>query len=190
MIDGPTTGNPDISYEYSFLSSDVNDDTLYYYIDWGDNTTSGWVGPYPAGDSMTQEHLWSSPGSYMIKAKAKDRHGAESNWSVSFVMTIATTGLDVDIRGGFGATVTIRNAGDAVATNVSWNVTLEKGFIIYPKNFHNIPTVAPGGNITEKILVFGLGKTIISASVRCDEGVSLKRTVQATSLVFFVFGIP
>jgi hypothetical protein len=56
--------------------------------------------------------------------------------------------------------------------------------------FHNIPTIAPGGNIIEKILVFGLSRTIISASVRCDEGVSLKKTVQATILVFFVVGIP
>ncbi len=80
-IDGPTTGKPAESYEFFFSASDQNDDKVLYYIDWGDNTTSGWIGPFGSGVTISKNHTWSTKGSYQIKVKAKDWHGAESIWS-------------------------------------------------------------------------------------------------------------
>ena len=52
-IDGPTTGKPIESYEFFFTASDQNDDKVLYYIDWGDNTTSGWIGPFGSGVTIS-----------------------------------------------------------------------------------------------------------------------------------------
>jgi hypothetical protein len=55
---------------------------VYYFIDWGDNTNSGWVGPYLSGDQITQSHTWSTKGTYTLEAKAKDIYGNESDWAI------------------------------------------------------------------------------------------------------------
>ena len=44
--------------EYSVVSSDPNGDAIFYYIDWGDNTYSGWLGPVPSGVTSHQNHSW------------------------------------------------------------------------------------------------------------------------------------
>ncbi|DAC72533.1 MAG TPA: hypothetical protein DSN98_04650 [Thermoplasmata archaeon] len=188
-IDGPTTGRPGEFYEYSITSSDSNGDNLFYFIDWGDNMTSGWIGPFFSGAIIHQEHVWSDRGSYMIKAKVKDQHGAESNWSNPIEMTISAPQLDIEIKGGLGVTVTIFNTGDAPATSVSWNVTMDNGFIFYPFRFQIILNLMPGGKIPERMLVFGFGKTTVTCSAMCDEGISVNKSVEAKLLLFFVVGL-
>jgi eukaryotic-like serine/threonine-protein kinase len=87
VIDGPITGKPAASYEFVITSSDQNDDKIMYYIDWGDNTTTGWLGPYLSGTEIHQTHSWADKGTYMVKVKAKDTMDAESDWgTISIVM--------------------------------------------------------------------------------------------------------
>lgn len=80
-ITGPTSGKVGTSYNYDISSIDPDGDNVYYYVDWGDNTNSGWLGPYSSGEMVTVSHTWSLKGTYTIKAKAKDVHGAESDWA-------------------------------------------------------------------------------------------------------------
>ena len=188
-IDGPATGKPAESYEFFFSASDQNDDKILYSIDWGDNTTSGWIGPFGSGLTISQNHTWSTKGSYQVKAKAKDWHGAESIWSDPFEFSITAPELTIGLKGGFGVTVTIRNTGDAPATNVSWNITFDSGFVIPPFNFGILPTIAPGGDVSEKMLVFGFGKTTMHVSAWCDEGISINTTAHAMLLLCFVIGV-
>ena len=82
LITGPTSGKAGISYNYNLSSTDPNGDNVYYYVDWGDNTNSGWLGPYSSGEMVTVSHTWSLKGTYTIKAKAKDIYGAESDWAI------------------------------------------------------------------------------------------------------------
>ena len=79
-IDGPADGKPGTAYLYTFTTTDLDGDMVYYYIDWGDNQTSGWVGPYNSGATATVTHQWAEEGTYTIQAKAKDILGAESDW--------------------------------------------------------------------------------------------------------------
>jgi C1A family cysteine protease len=45
IINGPNEGIPGIEYNYKFTSENSDgDDDVYYYIDWGDNTNSNWLG--------------------------------------------------------------------------------------------------------------------------------------------------
>lgn len=189
VIDGPTTGKPSESYEFVFTASDQNDDKIRYYIDWGDNTTSGWIGPFASGVMVSQNHSWTTRGSYEIKAKAKDWHGAESNWSAPFELSITAPELTVGMKGGFGVTITVTNIGDAPATNVSWSITCDSGFVIPPINFGILPTIMPGAKVSGKMLIFGFGKTTMLATATSDEGASANNTKQAKLLLFFVFGV-
>ncbi len=79
-IDGPTSGKPGIEYEYTFNSTDLNEDPVMYIIEWGDNTTE-WTEYSDSGEKIILTHSWSEQKTYTIKAKAKDITELESEWS-------------------------------------------------------------------------------------------------------------
>jgi hypothetical protein len=104
-------------------------------------------------------------------------------------MTITAPKLDIEIKGGFGVTVTIVNDGDAPATNVSWNITFDSGFVFPALKNGMIPTISAGGRAPIQVLVFGFGKTTFTVSVMCDEGISVKKIAHASLLLIFVIGV-
>ncbi len=81
QITGTNQGKPGTSYIFHFQTVDPQDDNISYFIDWGDNSTSGWLGPYASGFVLGIPHSWMNKGDFTVKAKAKDIWGAESNWS-------------------------------------------------------------------------------------------------------------
>jgi hypothetical protein len=87
-IDGPTSGVINIPYEYSIVTTEPDGDDVYYYIDWGDGTNSGWVGPYQSEETIVLSHTWKTPGTYEIKGKAKDVYNEESDWTEIIDVTI------------------------------------------------------------------------------------------------------
>ena len=82
VITGSTNGRIKKEYKYTFRSTDEENDQIYYYIDWGDGTTSGWVGPYNSGETVTLPHQWNKKGNYVIKALAKDVNELVSSWGM------------------------------------------------------------------------------------------------------------
>jgi hypothetical protein len=80
-ITGPLSGDPGVEYEYKFKAIDYDADNVYYYVDWGDGTNTGWFGFYNSGEEVAKTHMWNSVGDYEIKAKAKDIYGNEGDWS-------------------------------------------------------------------------------------------------------------
>lgn len=86
-ITGPANGKTKIEYDYTFVATDPNNDQLYYYIDWGDGTNTGWLGPYNPEEEIIQSHKWFEKGTYNIRCKAKDVYNDESNWE-SFQVTM------------------------------------------------------------------------------------------------------
>jgi hypothetical protein len=79
-INGTAKGKPLVEYNFTFVSTDPEGDNVNYFIDWGDNTTSGWIGPNQSGDEIIQPHTWSKKGTYIVRCKAKDVFGLESDW--------------------------------------------------------------------------------------------------------------
>lgn len=75
---GPSSREVGESGTYSTSATDPEGDDVYYWFDWGDNTNSGWRGPYNSGDTGSASHIWNSPGTYYVEVKAKDIHDAES----------------------------------------------------------------------------------------------------------------
>lgn len=79
-IDGPTNGRKGIEYEYIFHATEPNGDDVFYYIDWGDKTYSGWIGPYANCTNVTVSHTWNKRGTYRIGCLAKDSNNYQGEW--------------------------------------------------------------------------------------------------------------
>jgi hypothetical protein len=77
---GTTQGNPGVTYTYTAVTIDKEGDTIAYLFDWGDGTTSNYAEFYPSGTEASASHSWSK-GTYLVKVKAKDINGNESDWS-------------------------------------------------------------------------------------------------------------
>ena len=89
-IDGPTSGKVGVEYDYTFIQTNPDADDISYFIDWGDNTTTGWTEFYPAGEMMIRNHTWYEKGVYTIRAKVKDPWDRESDWNF-FEVTMPRT---------------------------------------------------------------------------------------------------
>ena len=71
VISGPTVGHRNISYNYTFKSTDPDNDSIKYTIDWGDGTnyTSGFI---DNGTNLIITHKWNKSGKYTIHARVSD----------------------------------------------------------------------------------------------------------------------
>jgi predicted secreted protein len=129
-ITGPQNGDVGVEYEYIFVSEDYDGDEIFYIIDWDDGTTSDWFGPYQSGEAVEINHSWSEPGTYEIKAKARDIHGAESDWSDLYIVIVENNPPSIPtITGPNSGKINIEHnfifvstdpEGDAVMYNVDW----------------------------------------------------------------------
>jgi hypothetical protein len=79
-VHGTAKGKPGVTYLYAFKTTDPEHDDISYFVDWGDGTNSGWLGPYESGVQKSASHNWSQKGNYIVKVKAKDIGGGESDW--------------------------------------------------------------------------------------------------------------
>jgi hypothetical protein len=79
-IQGPTQGKPKVSHPYTVVAADPEDDEVFYFVDWGDDTNSSWVGPYQSNENVTINHTFAKKGSYTIKVQARDIYYATSAW--------------------------------------------------------------------------------------------------------------
>ena len=80
IIEGPTQGKAGTEYIYKFTSIDPDNNPVSVYIDWGDDTTTGWTREYASGETAKIKHTFNQQGTFNIKAKAKDTLGEESDW--------------------------------------------------------------------------------------------------------------
>jgi len=85
---GPLTGEINVEHTYTTSATDPNEGDVYFMWDWGDGSTSQWLGPYASGEECEASHSWAGPRDYQIKVKAKDIYGAESDWSEPLTVTM------------------------------------------------------------------------------------------------------
>jgi len=88
LVSGYDEGIVGEEYNYTFISTDPEEDDVYYYIDWNDNSFEEWIGPFSSGKVITIGHIWTINGTYAVKAKARDINNAEGEWSDLFLVTI------------------------------------------------------------------------------------------------------
>ena len=88
IISGPKIGEAGVEYEYTFVTSDPEEDQVHYNIDWGDGTCSDWLGPFDSGNEVKVKHTWTDKAIYKIRVKAKDENDYQTAWSDSFIVTM------------------------------------------------------------------------------------------------------
>ncbi len=86
IIKGRTYGKIYMSYEYTIVATEPDNEDIYYFIDWDSydywgNKETTTVGPFPSGAEVTVNHSWYNKSNYTIKAMAIDIHGGESDWA-------------------------------------------------------------------------------------------------------------
>jgi fimbrial isopeptide formation D2 family protein len=81
IIYGQNIGKPGIEYEYTFISTDPDEDVIAKYtVNWGDGNNEIIEGPFESGMAVKTSHSWVKKGTYIINAKASDIHGLDSYW--------------------------------------------------------------------------------------------------------------
>ena len=73
MVSGPQTGDIDTDYEYTAVSTDLDNDTIQYMFNWDDgtNTTTDFVAN---GSTVDASHNWPTWGIYTISVTAYDNN--------------------------------------------------------------------------------------------------------------------
>jgi len=98
---GPDSGDVDNHTFFSF-TFDPDDDSIAIKFDWGDGNESNWSPFVGSGDTVSMTHFYEKIGSYEIRAKAKDIHNAESDWSEPHLFTVGTEFFWFKEYGGSG----------------------------------------------------------------------------------------
>jgi predicted secreted protein len=129
---GPSVGYLDVSYSYSTRAFDPDDDRVRYYFDWGDGS-GDWTGYVESGEFASVSHVWNITGTYEVKVKAQDEHGAESIFSSALEVIIQEPTSDLECDGSLiwsrvkpGDTLkgsfTVENIGGP-ASKLDWEVS-------------------------------------------------------------------
>lgn len=85
---GPEQGKPGSTYQFTTMTTDIDDDNVYYQFSWGDGNFSEWIGPFASGEQAEAAYSWNEQGVYEVKVKAKDTSDEESDWSEPFAITM------------------------------------------------------------------------------------------------------
>ncbi len=79
-ITGPTSAKYGEEHTYEITATDPDDNDIYYYIDFGDDTEEIIKGPYDSGETTRVKHTWERQGTYVIKVKSRDTYDEKSDW--------------------------------------------------------------------------------------------------------------
>lgn len=85
---GATSGKPGDELTFTSLTTDIDNDEIYYLFDWGEGNFSEWIGPKNSGQEVTATYSWAAEGNFSIRVKAKDDHGIQSEWSDPLSITM------------------------------------------------------------------------------------------------------
>jgi hypothetical protein len=84
-INGPANGDAGDTLTYSFSAVDPDGDDVRFIVEWGDGNTDT-TGFVASGATQTADHIWATPATYTITAKAEDTNGnigPESTFTVT-----------------------------------------------------------------------------------------------------------
>jgi subtilisin family serine protease len=176
---GESEGITKLEYTFSSSTTDPEGDQILYKFDWGDNTTSDWLGPYDSGSTVKADHAWSDQGDYEIKVIAKDVNNSVSGWSDPHSIKILKApyvSLHKISGGFFKVNAVIRNLGEVEANNVAWNLDILGGTILQGRESSGVITsISPYGEISvESNPIIGFGKISIKVQAMIPDNTDQK----------------
>jgi hypothetical protein len=165
---------------------DANNGTAYVFSRTGTSWTE--EAKLAASDAMSGDFLGISvsiSGSSVIAGAFGDDGyiGSAYIFRKAVALEIGT------FKSGLGVTTTVQNIGIAPATNVSWTITVTGGLLgLINKTAGDTITSLAAGEVSNPLktgLFFGFGPITITATVTCDQGVSVEKTASGTQLIIF-----
>jgi hypothetical protein len=106
IINGPVNGNFNESYDYEISTVDPDGDDIQYYVEFEEGAGFWTEDFYQSGETVILNWTFSEKAIYIIRVKARDINGVESDWAtleVSIPNAYSSSG------GLFTGTVTVRN---------------------------------------------------------------------------------
>ena len=82
VIIGPQKGTIHETVSYDISSTDLNNDTIKYFIEFEEGKGYWTEEMYLSGHIITESWTWDKEGTYTIKVQAEDEHGEKSDWGV------------------------------------------------------------------------------------------------------------
>jgi len=86
-INGPTQVKVNTLTDYIFTTTDLENDVVYYWIKWCEDTPDEWHGPYASGEEVVFNHSWCHVGTHTIQTIARDFYSFESEMT-EFEVTV------------------------------------------------------------------------------------------------------
>jgi len=124
-----------------------------------------------------------------IYAIWEDNRGSDIDIYFGQALVVTAPELDIiSIEGGLGVKATIKNIGDAAATNVKLNISVIGGLLgfIDKTAESTIPSLAVDAeSVLNTGIFFGLGKIVIEVTTTCDEGFSDSETETGMQIIIF-----
>ncbi len=84
-----TSGSVGVSYKFTVVADDPDEDSVSLIIYWGDGTNSDWGSLTKSGHPIDLFHTFTSADTYYVTAKARDKKNAESPLSDTLTLIIA-----------------------------------------------------------------------------------------------------
>ncbi len=89
---GPAEGKIGFSYDFISSTTDPDGDRISIRFDWGNGDTSDWSSFALTGETIKMSNIWLFPGTYPVKAQARDQYDMTSEWSEGFPVIITNLG--------------------------------------------------------------------------------------------------
>ncbi len=160
-INGPSSGNTGSLLTFRASSTDPDGDKIKYGFDWnGDGIVDVWSSLFNSGQTADISHSWSNEGTFHVRAKAQDEHGAESGWSDEKTVVIqpySPPPRPLPPAAGFSfsidnLTVSFKDeSSDSDGYIVNWTWNFGDGNTSYEKNPWHV--YSSYGNYTVKLIV-------------------------------------
>jgi len=78
----------DTTYTFTTIATDPDGDSVALRFDWGDSTLSTWSDLVADGESVFFTHAWSVPGTFGVRAQARDQGLRTSDWSAALSVQV------------------------------------------------------------------------------------------------------
>ena len=200
----PTDPNPedgavdvDVDADLSWTGGDPDGDPVTYDIYFGTSTPPPLVEPGHNEESFdpgTMNH--NTTYYWQIVAKDGELDTSGDIWSFTTRSEGNYPDLEIqEIKGGIGIRAIIKNVGNASAIDTHWEIHIEGGFVIWPRDFADniFGEFPPGETAVAKVYTFGISLgfiaelPMISVDVTCAEESEDHMSVSALILGPFVF---
>jgi hypothetical protein len=85
---GTTSGQTGVEYTYTTSVNHPNNLDVQFGWDWDEGQEIEWTDFVSSGQTASANHVWSSDGFYIVRVKARDEYGFESEWSDPLSITM------------------------------------------------------------------------------------------------------